>query len=89
MRVGPSNDKINLLEVCDELSAAGAAAIIVHGRTAEDRYKRAADWEIISKAAALHPELPIVGVCVFLSSHSDPFCFHVSGVVCTISSTFF
>ena len=34
------------------LLAAGAAAVTVHGRTGEQRYKKSADWDLISKLAS-------------------------------------
>ncbi len=42
------------------LQAAGAAAVLIHGRTQEQRYSRAADWALISEVAA-GADVPIIG----------------------------
>lgn len=46
-----------LAKACEE---AGASAIAIHGRTREQRYGRAADWEAIGRVAA-ERSVPIVG----------------------------
>jgi tRNA-dihydrouridine synthase 3 len=46
-----------LARVCEE---AGAAAIAIHGRTREQRYSRAADWDLIGRVAA-ERGVPVVG----------------------------
>jgi tRNA-dihydrouridine synthase 3 len=46
-----------LAQACEE---AGAAAISIHGRTREQRYSRAADWDAIGRVAA-ERSVPIVG----------------------------
>ena len=49
-----------LIQVAEELQNAGAAAVTIHGRTMEQRYKRAADWGLVQQAAhAL--TVPIIG----------------------------
>ena len=46
--------------MAEELQNAGAAAVTIHGRTMEQRYKRAADWGLVQQAAhAL--TVPIIG----------------------------
>ena len=42
---------------CEE---AGAAAITIHGRSREQRYQRAADWDLIGRVAA-ERGIPVVG----------------------------
>ena len=49
-----------LLQVVELLQDCGAAAISIHGRTMEQRYKRAADWDLISSAARASTT-PIIG----------------------------
>src|SRR4029079_6709887 len=54
IRLGCTRDKINAIEVAQVVEAAGAAALTVHGRTAQDFFKGSADWENI---AAIKPHL--------------------------------
>lgn len=51
VRLGESASKINVEEVVGLLESAGAAAVTVHGRTMEQRYKKPADWGLVSWAA--------------------------------------
>ena len=39
---------------------AGAAAVTVHGRTMEQRYRKAADWQLLQRVANGQPA-PIIG----------------------------
>ena len=52
VRTGTSAAKVNVAETVAALHAAGAAAVTVHGRTAEQRYKRPADWRAVAAVAA-------------------------------------
>lgn len=61
IRLGCSRRAINAVEVAQVVEEAGAAAITVHGRTAEDFFRGTADWEQI---AAIKPHLrsiPLIG----------------------------
>jgi tRNA-dihydrouridine synthase 3 len=60
IRLGENADKINVGEVVGLLQEAGAAVVTVHGRTMEQRYKRAADWDLVQRVAAEHT-VPLVG----------------------------
>ncbi|KAK9868063.1 hypothetical protein WJX84_011334 [Apatococcus fuscideae] len=60
IRTGESSSKINCLQVVEALQDCGPAAISIHGRTMEQRYKRAADWDLIA-AAARSSAIPIIG----------------------------
>lgn len=61
IRLGCTRDCINAIEVAKVVEAAGAAALTVHGRTAQDFFRGSADWE---KIAAIKPHLksiPLIG----------------------------
>ncbi|GLI71425.1 hypothetical protein VaNZ11_016639, partial [Volvox africanus] len=60
IRLGENDNKINVDAVVGFLERAGAAAVTVHGRTAEQRYKKAADWDRVSDVARSH-SVPIIG----------------------------
>ncbi|MEW5301194.1 MAG: hypothetical protein WDW36_004068 [Sanguina aurantia] len=61
IRTGESEKKINAPLVAELLHRAGAAAVTIHGRTMEQRYKRPADWSLISSVTAGIPDLRIIG----------------------------
>lgn len=70
VRVGVNSSSINIEEVTDLLRQAGAAAVSIHGRTAEARYKKPASWELIQNVAeskiegeggGYHHQVPIIG----------------------------
>jgi len=61
IRLGPSRQWINAVEVARAVEEAGAAAIAVHGRTTQCLFRGRADWEQI---AAIKPHLrriPLIG----------------------------
>ncbi|DBA99467.1 hypothetical protein WJX82_010728 [Trebouxia sp. C0006] len=60
IRTGESASKINVMQVATALQNAGAAAVTIHGRTMEQRYKRAADWGLVQQAAH-QLTVPIIG----------------------------
>jgi tRNA-dihydrouridine synthase 3 len=49
VRLGCEADTINIDEIVRELHNAGAAAITVHGRTAQQGYSKPADWDLIEQ----------------------------------------
>lgn len=55
---GESEKKINAPHVVRLLHQAGTAAVMVHGRTMEQRYKKAADWGLISQLVAQQDSSP-------------------------------
>jgi tRNA-dihydrouridine synthase 3 len=60
IRAGWSERKINAVEVARVVAAAGADAIVVHGRTREARYRRSADWDLIAQVAEA-VSVPVIG----------------------------
>lgn len=60
IRTGQSASKINVMQVAEALQNAGAAAVTIHGRTMEQRYKRAADWQLVQQTAH-QLTVPVIG----------------------------
>lgn len=61
IRLGCTRDRINAIDVAQVVEEAGAAALTVHGRTAQDFFSGSADWDRI---AAIKPHLrriPLIG----------------------------
>lgn len=60
IRKGFNNSLINAEEVAETAEKNGAAAITVHGRTREQYYSGAADWDII-KSVKGRVKIPVIG----------------------------
>jgi tRNA-dihydrouridine synthase 3 len=60
LRTGWAAGRENLSELARACEQAGAQALIVHGRTREQRYSHAADWDLIGRVAA-ERGIPVVG----------------------------
>ncbi|GFR51807.1 hypothetical protein Agub_g14266, partial [Astrephomene gubernaculifera] len=60
VRLGENDKRINVDTVVQFLERAGAAAVTIHGRTAEQRYKKPADWGRVASVAA-STSLPVIG----------------------------
>ena len=60
IRLGWTEAEQNASEVARLCEEAGAAALTVHGRTREQRYSRAADWDSIARIAA-ERTIPVIG----------------------------
>lgn len=60
IRAGWDADSINAVEVAHAVSAAGASAIAVHGRTREQYYSGKADWSVIA-AVKRAADIPVIG----------------------------
>ena len=61
IRLGCTRDQINAIEIAKVVEQSGAAALTVHGRTAQDMFRGNADWDCI---AAIKPHLkniPLIG----------------------------
>ena len=60
IRAGWDSESINAVEVAHAISAAGASAVAVHGRTREQYYSGKADWDIIKQVKAA-VNIPVIG----------------------------
>ncbi|TVQ88855.1 MAG: tRNA-dihydrouridine synthase family protein [Deltaproteobacteria bacterium] len=60
IRLGYREGRENAEEIGKRVQDAGASALIVHGRTREQRYSRAADWEAIGRLQR-QLDLPVYG----------------------------
>jgi len=61
IRLGCTRDKIVAIEVAQVVEAAGAAALTVHGRTAQDFFQGSADWDRISAIKPHLKRMPLIG----------------------------
>ncbi len=61
IRLGCTRDMINATDVAQVVEGAGAAALTVHGRTAQDYFKGLADWENISAIKPFLKAIPLIG----------------------------
>src|SRR5262245_59791607 len=68
IRLGWNSEHRNYLELARATVEAGAAAITVHGRTREARYRHPADWDAISEIASAVP-VPVIGNGDLLFGH--------------------
>ena len=60
IRAGWDENSINAVEVAHAISAAGASAVTVHGRTREQFYSGKADWFVIGKVKKA-VNIPVIG----------------------------
>jgi tRNA-dihydrouridine synthase 3 len=60
LRAGWSEDEVNVSDVARACEENGASAIAIHGRTREQRYSRAADWDLVGRVAA-ERAVPVIG----------------------------
>lgn len=61
IRLGCTRDQMNAIEVAQVVEEAGAAALTVHGRTAQDMFKGSADWDRISEIKPHLKKIPLIG----------------------------
>jgi tRNA-dihydrouridine synthase B len=61
IRLGCTRKTANAREVAQVVEEAGAAALTVHGRTAEDYFKGSADWEQIAAIKDYLLHIPLIG----------------------------
>tara|TARA_Y100001934_G_scaffold139438_2_gene168233 strand:+ start:1030 stop:2073 length:1044 start_codon:yes stop_codon:yes gene_type:complete len=61
IRLGCTRDQMNFIDVAQTVEAAGAAALTVHGRTAQDMFRGTADWDRISDIKPYLNSIPLIG----------------------------
>ena len=61
IRLGCTRDNVNCNDVAMVVEEAGAAALTVHGRTAQDMFRGNADWETISQIKGRLKNIPLIG----------------------------
>lgn len=61
IRLGCRRDCINAVEVARVVEQSGAAALTVHGRTAQDYFQGQANWEEIAKIKPHLRRIPLIG----------------------------
>ncbi len=61
IRLGCTRNHINAIEVAQVVEQSGAAALTVHGRTAQDMFKGHADWQRISEIKPHLRRIPLIG----------------------------
>lgn len=60
IRSGRSPSAINALEVGQRIQDAGATALTLHARTREQRYSKAADWDLVARLVE-KLSIPVIG----------------------------
>jgi tRNA-dihydrouridine synthase 3 len=71
IRLGWNTTHRNYLDLAQALVDGGVAALTVHGRTREARYRQPAEWDVIAEVAARMP-IPVVGNGDLLFGHDVP-----------------
>jgi len=61
IRLGCTRKNMNGTEIAQVVEQAGASALTVHGRTAEDYFKGSADWERIAEIKQYLKRIPLIG----------------------------
>lgn len=61
IRLGCTKKLMNYIEVAQTVERAGASALTVHGRTAEDFFRGSADWTRISEIKSCLDRIPLIG----------------------------
>ena len=61
IRLGCTRKTMNHIQIAQMVERAGASALTVHGRTAEDFFKGSADWNRISEIKAHLEKMPLIG----------------------------
>ncbi len=84
IRLGCTRDAMNHVQIAKTVERAGAAALTVHGRTAEDYFRGSADWARISEIKQHLNRMPIIGNGDLKTADEVVFAFqhyHVDGIM--------
>lgn len=85
IRLGWNASSLNYLDVARAVADGGAAALTVHGRTREARYRQPADWNAIAEVAAAIP-VPVIGNGDVLFPHEAAEHLRTSGCAAVMSA---
>ncbi len=61
IRLGCTRDQVNAIDVAQVVEGAGARALTVHGRTAQDMFRGHSNWEQISAIKPYLKKIPLIG----------------------------
>jgi tRNA-dihydrouridine synthase B len=61
IRLGCARDSLNAIQVAQTVERAGASALTVHGRTADQFFKGSADWDRIAEIKSHLQCIPLIG----------------------------
>ena len=61
IRLGCTRDQINAIDVAQTVEGAGAQALTIHGRTAQDFFQGSADWDRIGEVKSYLRRIPLIG----------------------------
>jgi tRNA-dihydrouridine synthase B len=61
IRLGPTRDLMNAIDVAQAIEDAGGAAVTVHGRTADEMFRGSANWDEIARIKPCLRRIPLVG----------------------------
>ncbi len=84
IRLGRTRDNITAHLVARAVESAGAAALTVHGRTAQDFFKGTADWDRIAEIKGHLKHIPLIGNGDLDSAEKAVYClqhYEVDGVM--------
>lgn len=85
IRLGWNDEHRNYLAVARAAVDGGAAAVTVHGRTRDARYRSKADWDAIGEVAASLP-VPVIGNGDLLFGHEAPAAIARSGCAAVMTA---
>ena len=61
IRLGCTRDHVNAIDIAQVVEGAGASALTVHGRTAQDMFRGHSDWDQISQIKPFLKKIPLIG----------------------------